>query len=84
MIVAYHVVLIEQVIQNHAAAQLVKFRKIDDHGLGALRAIPSGNFGRNWLAVGYDVVDQLAISVNLDGAQMIGQRVACSFARLGH
>src|ERR1700676_2313657 len=52
--------------------------------LGALRAVTVGDFRRNGLAIGDHPVNHPARCVMLDSAQMIGQRIAGSFAGLGH
>ena len=84
MIVPNDAALIEQIIENNAATQFMELRKINRHRFGALRTIAPRNFRGDRLAIGDHVVDQLARAVNLNGAKMIGQRVAGGFAGLGH
>src|SRR5712664_3586928 len=83
-IVADDAVLFEEIVQNDAVSELRQVRDIDDHGLSALGTITLGDFRRDRLAIGDDPVDEAARSVVLNGAEMIGQRVTGSFARLSH
>src|SRR5260370_3193268 len=83
-IVADDAVLFEEIVQNDAISELLQVRDIDDHGLSALGTITLGDFRRDRLAIGDDPVDEAARSVVLNGAEMIGQRVTGSFARLSH
>src|SRR6266403_184934 len=83
-IVADDAVLFEEIVQNDAISELLQVRDIDDHGLGALGTITLGDFRRDRLTIGDDPVDEAARSVVLNGAEMIGQRVTGSFARLSH
>jgi len=82
--VADDAVLIEQIVQNDAIAELLQVRDIDHDGLGALGTIPFGDFWGDLLAIGDDPIDDAAGSMALNGAEMIGQSVAGGFARLGH
>jgi hypothetical protein len=58
--------------------------KINGHGLGALRAVAPSNVRRDRLTIGDDPINDAVWDVFLDGAEMIGERVAGSFAGLGH
>src|SRR5258707_15241110 len=71
-------------VQEGAISKRPQGREIDDHWLSALGTITLGDFRRDRLAIGDDPVDEAARSVVLNGAEMIGQRVTGSFARLSH
>ena len=84
MIVANHVMFIEQIIEYHFAPGLVQVGQIDLNRLGAFGAVAARNFRRHGLAIGHDVIHEFFRSVLLNCAHVIGQRVAGGFARLGH
>jgi hypothetical protein len=44
-VVADDAVLFEEIIENDAKAQFLKFGKINDHGLCALRTVAASNVG---------------------------------------
>ena len=77
-------VFFEKVVEDHAEAKLLQRGKVDGDGLGSLGAVTAGDIGRNRLAIGDDPIDYAAGDVSLDGAEMIGEGVAGSFAGLGH
>ncbi len=83
-VVADDTVFLEKIIENDAEAEFLKNGEIDRHRLGTLRAIAAGDFRRDGLAIGDDPVDHTVRNVFLDGAEMIGERVAGGFAGLGH
>jgi hypothetical protein len=83
-VVADDAVFFEEVVEDDAETELLERREIDGHGLGALRAVATGDVGRDGLAIGNDPIDDAGLDVILDGTQMIGERVAGSFAGLGH
>ena len=61
---------------------------IDDYRFGALGGVAAGYRKGDGLVVGHHVVDYalgvFAEGVLLDGAEVVGQGVACGFAGLGH
>ena len=83
-VMADDAVFLEEIVEDDAEAELLERREIDGHGLGALGAVAPGDIGRDGLAIGDDPIDDAGLDVILDGAQMICERVAGSFAGLGH
>jgi hypothetical protein len=83
-VVANDAVLFKKIVEDYAEAKLLELRKINGHGLGALRAVTAGDVRRDELTIGDDPINDAARDVFLDGAKMIGERVAGGFARLGH
>ena len=75
---------LEEIVENDAMSKLLKFRKINDDGCGALAAIAPGDFRRNGLPIGEDPINDAAAGMTFDGAQVVGQGIAGGFARLSH
>jgi hypothetical protein len=83
-IVADYAVFFEKIVQNDAVAELLELRDIDRNRFGALSVVTLGDSGGNWPAIGDHPIDNTAESVALDGAKMVGEGIAGSFAGLGH
>src|SRR5229473_2372869 len=82
-IVAQDAVFFEEIVEDDAEAELLEGGKVDNHGFGALRTVAAGHIRRNGLAIGDDPVNDAMRDVLLDGAEMIGKRVAGGFSGLG-
>src|SRR5713226_8743255 len=83
-VVADDAVFLEEVVEDHAEAELLKDGKINGHRFCTLRTITPSHIGRDALAVSDDPIDDPARDVFLDGAEVIGKGVAGGFAGLGH
>src|SRR5439155_4101103 len=83
-VVAKDAVFLEEIAQNDSEAELLEGGEIDGHRFRALRAIAAGHVRRHGLAISNDEIDDTLRDVLLDGAKMIGERVAGGFAGLGH
>jgi len=70
-IVAEDAVLLEEVIENNAAAEFLENREIDGHRRGAFGAVAAGHFGRDSLAVGDHPINHTAWHVFLNGTNVI-------------
>ena len=75
---------LEEIVEDDAEAELLEFGEIDGNGLGTLCAVSASDIGRNGLPVGDDPIDHSRTYVLLDGAEMVRECVAGSFAGLGH
>ena len=70
-IVAEDAVLLEEIIQNNAAAELLENREIDSHRRGAFRTVAARHFGRNSLAVGDHPINHTAWHVFLNSTDVV-------------
>jgi len=83
-VVAEDGVFLEKIVKDNAEAKPLEFGQIDRYRFSALGAVAPGHFGRNRLAIGNNPINDTMADVFLDGAEMIGESVAGSFAGLGH
>src|SRR5712692_11593775 len=83
-VVAEDTVFLEKIVQDNAEAELLEFGQINRYRFSALGAVAPCNFGRHRLAIGNNPINDTMGDVFLDGAKMIGESVAGSFAGLGH
>ncbi len=83
-VVAEDGVFLEKIVKDNAEAKPLEFGQIDRYRFSALGAVAPGHFGRNRLAIGNNPINDAMADVFLDGAEMIGESVAGSFAGLGH
>ena len=83
-VVAEDGVFLEKIVEDDAEAEFLEFGQIDSDGFSALGAVAPCNFGRHRLAIGNNTINDTMGDVFLDGAEMIGESVAGSFAGLGH
>src|SRR5712692_9128373 len=83
-IVSDDAVFFKEIVEDHPETELFHFELVDDHGLGALRAVFPGDVGRYGLAICDNAVDKAAGDMMLDGAEMIGKSIARCLSRLGH
>ena len=77
-------VLFEEIVEDHAEAELLEREEINGDRLSALRAIAASNVGRDGLAIGDDPIDHAGPDVFLNSAKMIREGVAGGFPGLGH
>src|SRR6266566_7649827 len=83
-VVANDGVFLEKIVEDDAEAELLQRGEIDRYRFSALGAVAPCNFGRDGLAIGNDPINDTMGDVFLDGAEMIGESVAGSFAGLRH
>src|SRR5712692_7949981 len=83
-VVAKNTVLLEEIVEHDAEAELLHCGKIDGHRFGTLGAVAPGHVGRDGLAISDDPIDDAARDVLLDRAEMIAKGVAGGFTGLGH
>jgi len=83
-IVANDAMLLEEIIEHDAIAELLQVGDVDCDGLGALRAVALGDFWGDWLAISDDPINDAAGSMALNGGEMIRQGVTGRFTGLGH
>ena len=83
-VVADHAVFEEQVGADRLYTQRAEGVKIHHHRLGAVCRVAAHQARGERPSVEDDVIEEVATSVLVDGAQMLGGRVSAGFARLGH
>jgi len=83
-IVADQAVFFQEIVEHKLDLALEYFFGVNDHGLGALGAIAACNIRGDGLAIGNNPVDDAIVHMELNGAQMLTQRVVSGFAGLGH
>src|SRR6266851_6298376 len=83
-VVADDGMLLEEIVEDNAEAELLESGEIDGDRFGALSAIAPGYIGRDGATIGDDPIDNAMRDVLLNGAQMIREGVAGGFAGLGH
>jgi hypothetical protein len=87
--VADDAVFLEEMVEDHAYAQILDAIEVVGDGRGALGAIAARDFGRDGFAIGDHPIEEAARSVParnmaLDGADVLAERIAGGFAGLGH
>src|SRR6266403_2627985 len=76
--------LLEEIVEDDAEAELLESREIDGDRFGALSAIAPGYIGRDGAAISDDPIDNAMRDVLLNGAQMVREGVTGGFAGLRH
>jgi len=72
--------LLEEIVEDDAEAELLESREIDGDRFGALSAIAPGYIGRDGAAISDDPIDNAMRDVLLNGAQMVREGVTGGFA----
>ena len=83
-VVADDAVLLDEIIEDDAEAELLELGEIDGHRFGAFRAVAAGDIGRDGTVVGDHPINDTVRNVFLNGAKVIGERVAGGLAGLRH
>src|SRR5882762_10666867 len=78
-VVADDGMLLEEIIEDDAEAELLESGEIDGDRFGALGTIAPGYIGRDGAAIGDDPIDNAMWDVLLNGAKVIGECVAGGF-----
>ena len=83
-VVAQNPVFFEQIIEQHAVTKTPERRQINVDWSSSFRSVASGNVGRNGLAVRHHEIDHAVRQMLLDGADVVGKRIARRFTGLRH